>query len=188
MAPSTEPRSKDHCSTDGSGGACLDPWPMPVAPKEPAECVCRCRLVSSGKSFAEGARQGACRGGEVGAIYQEADKFDRGTIEADYEVDGRDIGAIISRHRQLGLRIISTFPTLATIRSSSAMPLQEVIPSGSHSRSFVYVDDFARGLLEVAASYAKADPINIGADEEVTIREVAERISGLVSDIRGTKI
>lgn len=47
---------------------------------------------------------------------------------------------------------------------------------GSPSRAFLYVDDFARGLLEVAEKYPKADPINLGTDEEVTIRELAEKI------------
>jgi len=58
---------------------------------------------------------------------------------------------------------------------------------GSHSRSFLYVDDFARGLLEVAARYPEADPVNVGADEEASIRETAEAIGEIVSDIRGTK-
>ncbi len=43
---------------------------------------------------------------------------------------------------------------------------------GSHSRSFLYVDDFARGLLEVAARYPMADPVNLGSEEETTIREL----------------
>jgi GDP-L-fucose synthase len=55
---------------------------------------------------------------------------------------------------------------------------------GSHSRSFLYVDDFARGLLEVAARHAHADPVNIGAGEETTIRETATLIARLVSDAR----
>lgn len=59
---------------------------------------------------------------------------------------------------------------------------------GSHSRSFLYVDDFARGVLEVAARYAKADAVNIGADEETTIRETAELIGSFVSEIRGREV
>ncbi|MDR3606942.1 MAG: NAD-dependent epimerase/dehydratase family protein [Oligoflexia bacterium] len=55
---------------------------------------------------------------------------------------------------------------------------------GSHSRSFLYVDDFARGLLEVAARYPKADPVNLGAHEEITIRELAF----LVAEIVGTRM
>src|SRR6266704_5986668 len=59
---------------------------------------------------------------------------------------------------------------------------------GSHSRSFLYVDDFARGLLEVAARYPMADPLNLGADEETTIAELATRIADLVSRVRGVPI
>jgi GDP-L-fucose synthase len=53
--------------------------------------------------------------------------------------------------------------------------------AGDHSRGFLYVDDFARGLIEVAARYPEADPVNIGASGEVTIRETAETIAALVS-------
>jgi GDP-L-fucose synthase len=59
---------------------------------------------------------------------------------------------------------------------------------GSHSRSFLYVDDFARGLIEVAARYPEADALNIGANEEVTIAETATEIARIVSEIRGRKI
>ena len=37
---------------------------------------------------------------------------------------------------------------------------------GSHSRSFLYVDDFARGLIEVTSRYGCSDAINIGANEK----------------------
>jgi GDP-L-fucose synthase len=47
---------------------------------------------------------------------------------------------------------------------------------GSATRSFLYVDDFARGLLEVAEKYPKADPLNVGADDEISVRELAEMI------------
>jgi GDP-L-fucose synthase len=54
---------------------------------------------------------------------------------------------------------------------------------GTHSRSFLYVDDFARGLIEVAARHAEADPVNIGAASEVTIRDTAEAIATHVSTV-----
>jgi GDP-L-fucose synthase len=59
---------------------------------------------------------------------------------------------------------------------------------GTHSRSFLYVDDFARGLIEVAARFAKAEPINIGAFEEVSIRDTALMIANLVSAETGRKL
>lgn len=59
---------------------------------------------------------------------------------------------------------------------------------GTHSRSFLYVDDFARGLLEVAARYPQADAVNLGSQQETTIREVATLIAELASAVRGSKI
>lgn len=59
---------------------------------------------------------------------------------------------------------------------------------GSHSRSFLYVDDFARGVLEVAARYAVAEPINIGADEETTIGDAARLVARYASEVTGRTI
>lgn len=64
----------------------------------------------------------------------------------------------------------------------------DVWGDGSHSRSFLYVDDFARGLLEVTARYPNADAINLGANEEVSIRVLANSIAALVSKMRGVRI
>jgi len=47
---------------------------------------------------------------------------------------------------------------------------------GSQSRSFLYVEDFARGLMEVTEKHAQCDPVNIGAQEEVTIKTLIETI------------
>ncbi|MFI5346134.1 MAG: NAD-dependent epimerase/dehydratase family protein [Elusimicrobiota bacterium] len=47
---------------------------------------------------------------------------------------------------------------------------------GKTTRSFLYVEDFARGVLEVAAKYPKADALNIGADDEISIRDLSNMI------------
>lgn len=47
---------------------------------------------------------------------------------------------------------------------------------GSQSRSFLYVDDLVDGLLLIAQKYPLADPINLGNNEETTIKELAELI------------
>jgi len=47
---------------------------------------------------------------------------------------------------------------------------------GTHSRSFLYVKDFARGLMEVTEKYAESDAVNLGADEEVTIGDLARML------------
>ncbi len=54
---------------------------------------------------------------------------------------------------------------------------------GSQRRSFLYVEDAARGLLDAAERYAEADPINLGTQEEVTIRELA----GTILRLAGSK-
>ncbi|MEK9726045.1 MAG: NAD-dependent epimerase/dehydratase family protein [Rhodospirillaceae bacterium] len=59
---------------------------------------------------------------------------------------------------------------------------------GSPTRSFLYADDFARGLIEVTARYAKADPLNIGASEEVSIADAARMVAEIVGQARGVTI
>jgi len=66
--------------------------------------------------------------------------------------------------------------------------LLHVWGDGSHSRSFLYVDDFARGLLEVAARYPEADPVNLGANEETSLRDLATSIASIVAKVRGVPI
>jgi GDP-L-fucose synthase len=48
--------------------------------------------------------------------------------------------------------------------------------NGKPSRAFLYVDDFARGLLLVAEKAKDAAPINLGSSEEVTIAELIKKI------------
>lgn len=58
---------------------------------------------------------------------------------------------------------------------------------GSQSRSFLYVTDFARGLMEVCEKYPESDVLNIGADEETTIKQIVEMIvelSGVNTEIK----
>lgn len=57
----------------------------------------------------------------------------------------------------------------------------EVWGSGNQTRSFVYVKDVVGAMMLAAEKYAIVDPINIGTDEEVTIKELIEliiRVSG----------
>jgi len=58
----------------------------------------------------------------------------------------------------------------------------EVWGSGRQSRSFLYVEDFADGLLRIAERATDAEPVNLGADEETTIGEAAR----LIADLAGT--
>lgn len=57
---------------------------------------------------------------------------------------------------------------------------------GTASRSFLYATDFARGVMAVAERATVPEAINIGSDEETTIRELAEavvRFSGRNTEI-----
>lgn len=56
---------------------------------------------------------------------------------------------------------------------------------GSATRAFMYVDDFARGLLEITARYARCEALNLGTDEIYTIRETAYLIANLTSQLSG---
>ena len=50
---------------------------------------------------------------------------------------------------------------------------------GEQSRAFLYVTDLARGLLEVTEKYAETDPINLGTDEEIKIKDLVRLILDL---------
>ena len=48
--------------------------------------------------------------------------------------------------------------------------------TGQASREFLYVEDAAEGIVLATEKYDKADPVNLGAGFEITIRELAELI------------
>jgi nucleoside-diphosphate-sugar epimerase len=48
--------------------------------------------------------------------------------------------------------------------------------SGEQVRTFLYVEDLAQGLLDLTERHAVGDPVNLGGEEEVTIRQLAETI------------
>jgi GDP-L-fucose synthase len=52
---------------------------------------------------------------------------------------------------------------------------------GSPTREFLYVDDCVDGLVLAAEHYDGADPVNLGAAREISIRELAE----LIADVTG---
>jgi GDP-L-fucose synthase len=52
---------------------------------------------------------------------------------------------------------------------------------GTPTREFLYVDDCAEGLVLAADQYDGADPVNLGAGKEMSIRELAE----VVADVTG---
>ncbi|HEX2196661.1 MAG TPA: GDP-L-fucose synthase [Actinomycetota bacterium] len=58
----------------------------------------------------------------------------------------------------------------------------ETIPvwgTGSATREFLYVDDCAEGIVLATERYDGAEPVNLGADQEVAIADLAEMIAKL---------
>lgn len=56
----------------------------------------------------------------------------------------------------------------------------ELWGTGSASREFLYVKDAARGIADAAEKYDGADPVNLGAGFEITIKDLAELIKRLI--------
>jgi GDP-L-fucose synthase len=56
----------------------------------------------------------------------------------------------------------------------------DVWGTGRASREYLYVDDAAEAIVLAAATYEGTEPINLGTDHEVTIRETVETIARLV--------
>jgi len=53
--------------------------------------------------------------------------------------------------------------------------------TGGASREFIYVADAAEGILLATEHYNGAEPVNIGAGFEITIKALAEKIANLTS-------
>lgn len=48
--------------------------------------------------------------------------------------------------------------------------------SGNQTRAFLYVEDLADGMISAIEKYPVPDPINLGTDEEISIKELVEKI------------
>jgi len=57
-------------------------------------------------------------------------------------------------------------------------PYVEVWGTGNASREFLYVEDAARGIVMAAENYNKADPVNLGAGNEISIKDLVTIIQG----------
>jgi GDP-L-fucose synthase len=58
--------------------------------------------------------------------------------------------------------------------------------TGETIRTFLYVEDLARGLIDLVEKYPEGDPVNLGGEQEISLRELAElvvRISGSKTEI-----
>ncbi|MGE0145117.1 MAG: GDP-L-fucose synthase family protein [Planctomycetota bacterium] len=64
----------------------------------------------------------------------------------------------------------------ARLRGASEI---EVWGSGAASREFLYVDDCARGIVQAAERYDGPEPVNLGTNHEITIRDLVAKIANL---------
>lgn len=48
--------------------------------------------------------------------------------------------------------------------------------NGKQTRAFLYVDDMAEGMIASIEHYPKPDPINLGTDDEITIKNLIKKI------------
>ena len=63
----------------------------------------------------------------------------------------------------------------------------ELWGTGSASREFLYVDDAARGIVSAAELYSDPEPVNLGTDHEVPIKDLVRTIAevtGFTGELR----
>lgn len=58
-------------------------------------------------------------------------------------------------------------------------PFIEAWGTGRASREFLYVEDAAEGIVLATQKYDGADPVNVGAGREITIRDLTELVARL---------
>jgi GDP-L-fucose synthase len=66
-------------------------------------------------------------------------------------------------------------------------PFIEAWGTGAASREFLYVEDAAEGIALATEKYNEADPVNLGAGREITIKALTElvaKLSGFTGTIR----
>lgn len=62
--------------------------------------------------------------------------------------------------------------------------------SGTQTRAFLYVDDLAEGMIQAIEKYPSPDPINLGTDDEISIKQLIEKIisiTGVTSKVKFDK-
>lgn len=52
--------------------------------------------------------------------------------------------------------------------------------TGKATREFFYVEDCAKGIVKALISYDKPDPVNLGAGFEISIKDLVEKIAGIM--------
>jgi dTDP-glucose 4,6-dehydratase len=110
------------------------------------------------------------------SVYDEAKRFAEALITATAAADGVNT-AIVRLFNTYGPRMRSydgrAVPTFVR-QALTGRPLT-VTGDGRQTRSLTYVDDTVRGILAMAGSELSG-PVNIGNDQELTMRELADLV------------
>lgn len=110
------------------------------------------------------------------SVYDESKRFAEALVTAHVGARGADAGIVRlfntygPRMRAHDGRAVPTF----VCQALADEPLT-VAGDGSQTRSLCYVDDTVDGILLVAASHS-VRPVNIGGTDEVTVRDIAQRV------------
>jgi dTDP-glucose 4,6-dehydratase len=116
-------------------------------------------------------------------VYDEAKRFAEAIVMAYHRTHGVDtrIARIFNtygpRMRPHDGRVVSNF----IVQALEGKPLT-VYGSGEQTRSFCYVEDEIRGLIDLLMAPAREDihmPVNIGNPEELTVGDIARKILAL---------
>jgi dTDP-glucose 4,6-dehydratase len=110
------------------------------------------------------------------SVYDESKRFAEALVTAHVRSRDADAGIVRlfnsygPRMRAHDGRAVPTF----VCQALAGEPLT-VAGDGHQTRSLCYVDDTVEGVLRVAASRS-VRPVNIGGTDEVTVREIAQRV------------
>jgi len=113
------------------------------------------------------------------SVYDESKRFAEALVTAHARTRDADAGIVRlfntygPRMRAHDGRAVPTF----VCQALAGEPLT-VAGDGRQTRSLCYVDDTVEGVLLVAASRS-VRPVNIGGTDEVTVREIAQRVVAL---------
>ena len=125
----------------------------------------------------------------VRSCYDEAKRFSEAATAAYHRHKGLDATIVRifntygPRMRPDDGRVVPTFITKAL--AGERLPVHG---DGSQTRSLCYIDDLVRGLVMLLES-DEYGPVNLGAEHEMTVREIAEtiiRLTGSSSEIEYT--
>ena len=60
-----------------------------------------------------------------------------------------------------------------------SLPSVAIWGTGIATREFLYVKDAARGILKAAEKYNQPEPVNLGSNQEISIKSLAKKIKKL---------